>query len=220
MTPARARTIFIAALLISLLVHIFLAGYVRWPFLNESSESQIAKVRITHIARMIVPRTPAPSPPPPVPAAPATPRVRASIKPPAVHSAMTSRAPGVRTVGVGARTPAPVTTAVPATPIATAAPVGPCGGHSDSEPAVTSTPDVAPISEQARAAKVSGTAAVHVALDAQGHVTNATIAQSSGNSGLDESALAMARSATYAPRFVHCKAVAGEYTFTVQFVAW
>ncbi|HZZ64138.1 MAG TPA: energy transducer TonB, partial [Candidatus Baltobacteraceae bacterium] len=118
------------------------------------------------------------------------------------------------------RTPAPLTTVVPATPSPSASPAGPCGGHADSEPALTSTPDVAPISEQARSAKVNGTAAIHVALDPQGRVLNTALAQSSGNPGLDASALAMANSATYAPKYVHCKAVAGEYTFTVQFVAW
>jgi TonB family protein len=104
--------------------------------------------------------------------------------------------------------------------MATFTPAGPCGGHANADPAVAATPDVADITPQARASRVNGTAAIHVSLDAQGRVVDAVVAQSSGNAGLDVTAVQMARNATYTPRYVDCKAVAGEYTFTVRFFAW
>ena len=83
-----------------------------------------------------------------------------------------------------------------------------------------STPDVADIPADVRAANKSGTAAIEVALDPQGKVTSAAVAQSSGNSGLDAVAAEMARNATYSPKLQSCKPVAGTYTFTVHFAAW
>jgi TonB family protein len=71
-----------------------------------------------------------------------------------------------------------------------------------------------------RAAKVSGTAAIEVSLDPKGRVLEARVAQSTGNTGLDTVAAQMARGATYTPKYVNCRAVAGTYTFTVKFVAW
>jgi TonB family protein len=67
---------------------------------------------------------------------------------------------------------------------------------------------------------VSGTAAIQVQIDPQGGVTNATVAQSSGNTGLDAVAMQMARNATYSPALANCKPVASTYTFRVKFVAW
>jgi TonB family protein len=67
---------------------------------------------------------------------------------------------------------------------------------------------------------VNGTAAIHVSLDPEGRVLDAVVAQSSGNAGLDAAAMQMARAASYTPKYVDCKAVAGEYTFTVRFFAW
>jgi TonB family protein len=217
MNVARGRKLFIAAVFISLLAHLILAGYIRWPLLQQSQEEkQLAKVHVMRVAR-IVPPTPPPPTPAPTPAA--TPRVRASIQPPTVTRRGTKGPTIVKTVPVSARTPAPKATTVP-TPVASATPSGPCGGHANADPTVAATPDAADITPEARSSKVSGTAAVHVSLDAQGRVVDTSVAQSSGNVGLDAAAVQMARNATYTPKYVDCKAVAGDYTFTVKFVAW
>jgi TonB family protein len=217
MSAARARKVLIAAFAISLFVHFLLAGYIRWPVFGQSREEPVAQVHIMRVAR-IPPRTPPPPTPAPTPAA--TPLVHASIAPPPLKPHAGKGPARVSTViPVPVRTPAPRVTVAP-TPVATATPSGPCGGHANSDAAVASTPDPVDLTPQARASKVSGTAAIHVLLDPAGHVTDASVAQSSGNSGLDTAALEMARGATYTPKYVDCRPVAGDYTFTVKFVAW
>lgn len=206
----------IAAFAISLLVHFVLAGYVRWPVFEQRPAEPVAKVRILHIAR--IPR-PTPPRPTPAPSPAATPAVHASVAPPPLTPRAGKGTHRVTTIPVRVQTPAPRVTSLP-TPAATATSPGPCGGQANTDPTVASTPDAADLTPEARASKVSGTAAVHVALDASGRVTDATVAQSSGNAGLDAAAVQMARNATYTPRYAGCKAVAGEYTFTVKFVAW
>jgi TonB family protein len=216
MNPARSRKLLVTALAISLLLHLLFAGYLRWPFLRQSPEEpQIAKVHITRIAR-IIPHTP---PPTPAPTPVATPRVQATIVPPTI----TNRGKGpaiAKTLPIRARTPRPAPATAAPTPVARLTPSGPCAGHANADAALAATPDAADISPEARAAKVTGTAAVHVMLDPQGHVIDASVAQSSGNAGLDASAVQMARNASYTPKYVACKAVAGDYTFTVKFSAW
>ncbi len=217
MSAARARRLLIVAIILSLLIHLILAGVIRWPFVPPPQEDkQFAKVHITRIAR-IPPPTPQPTP---LPTPVATPRVRASIIPPTVtHRGAKGNTPVETVPVVAARTPVPRPTSLP-TPVVSITPSGPCSGHANADPALAATPDPAGISPEARASKVSGTAAVHVSLDAQGRVVSTTVAQSSGNAGLDAAAVQMARNASYTPKYVDCKAVAGEYTFTAKFVAW
>jgi TonB family protein len=218
MSAARARKILLAALAISLLVHLLLAGYIRWPNILRPSEERVAKVRIITVARRTPPPPPTP-PPAPVPTPAATPRVRASIAPPRTVSHTPKGAvPPPKSIGPGvsARTPLPLTPAP--TPLATSSPSS-CV-HNTSDPSVSATPGVGEIPADVRAAKISGLAAIRVALDAQGRVIDASVAQSTGNSGLDSVAMQMARTATYTPRYVDCKAVAGNYVFKVDFRAW
>lgn len=108
-------------------------------------------------------------------------------------------------------TPRPVATAT----VSTAGCVRP-----NASPGVSATPDVAEIAAAARASRVSGIAAIDVSLDPSGNVTDAKVARSTGNDGLDASAMAMARNASYTPQYVRCKGIAATYTFTVRFVAW
>ncbi|HET9097678.1 MAG TPA: TonB family protein [Candidatus Baltobacteraceae bacterium] len=215
MSAARARKVLIAAIAISLLIHLLLAGYIRWPFLPPSSETEVVKVRRITVAR-IAPHTP--PPPTPVP----TPRPAPAAKPkviPPVLTARESRGPRVAHVvaPTAAKTPVPAATPLP-TPAATPS-VQACLAH-DISPAVAATPPPVDIPPEARASKVSGTAAIAVQIDAQGHPTNAAVSQSSGNAGLDAVAMQMARNATYTPALVKCKPVASNYTYTVKFVAW
>lgn len=218
MRAARARNVLLAAFAISLLLHLFLAGYIRWPvILRPNEETQITKVRVMSVAR-IKPHTPAPTPPPtPIP----TPAVRASVVPPRTVAKSSKGPPAsAHIVGPGTSThtpPPPTPTPLP-TPVATAS-ASSCV-HNTTDPSVAATPDVGDISAEVRAAKISATAAIQVSLDPTGHVTNTAVAQSTGSTGLDNVAIEMARNATYTPKMVDCKAVASTYTFTVKFVAW
>lgn len=217
MTAARARYVLLAAIAISLLVHLLIAGYIRWPALmRPHAEEPLAKVRIVTVARM-TPRPPPSPPPTPAPTPRATPVSRASIAPPAVTTHAAKGVPAAPKVS-GPRTAPPATLAPAPSPVA-AASASSCV-HSSSEPAIAATPDAADIPEQVRAAKVTGTAAIAVSLDPQGRVLDTAVSQSTGNAGLDAVAAQMARSATYTPKYVACKAVAGTYRFTVRFVAW
>jgi TonB family protein len=86
--------------------------------------------------------------------------------------------------------------------------------------AVVSTPPPPDIPPAVRASHVSGIALVTVALDPQGDVTGASVAQSTGNSSLDLVAVGMARDARYSAPLHDCKPIAGNATFSVKFVAW
>lgn len=220
MTASRARKIMLAAIAISLLLHLILAGYIPWPFNKPSPEEAIVKVRRITIARAV--HTPPPTPPPtPLPtpratAAPvqskvAAPHVTSRSKGPPVAHAIAPSA-GTATASAAPATPEP-------TPSPTAVAVQACMQH-DISPAVQASAQPVDIPPEARASKASGTAAIAVQIDAQGRVTDASVARSSGNTGLDAVAMEMARGATYTPALVKCKPVASAYTFTVKFVAW
>lgn len=214
MSAARARKVLIAAIAISLLIHLLLAGYIRWPFLQPSSETEVVKVRRITVAR-IAPRTP--PPPTPAPTPQATPAAKPKVIPPAV-TARGSRGPRVVHVAPAAgKTPVPPATPVP-TPVATSL-AQPCVAR-DISPAVAATAAPVDIPPDIRASKISGTAAIAVQIDPQGHPTDATVSRSSGSAGLDAVAMQMAKGSTYTPALVKCKPVASTYTFTVKFVAW
>lgn len=211
------RTIIVAAIAISLLVHLFFAGYLPWKIgPTPQPEEQPARVRIIKLSKI--------TPPPPTPPTPQpTPAAKSSIQPPAITPQRNGKPALAHTVvaPVRALTPAPKPLLTPTPspkPSATPA-LGPCGGHKDADPAVQTTPDVGDIPPEARASKVSGTAQIKVTLDADGHVTATAVAQSSGNSGLDDVAARLARDATYSPKYVNCRAVAGTFVFSVHFGA-
>ncbi len=115
---------------------------------------------------------------------------------------------------------APATAAPTPRPIATATISTTGCVRPNASPGVSATPDVSDIAPAARASRVSGIATIDVSLDPSGAVTDAKVARSSGNDGLDANAMTMARNASYTPQYVRCKGVAGTYTFTVRFVAW
>jgi TonB family protein len=204
----------LAAILISLLIHLILAGYIRWPFNQPSSENEVVRVRQINIAR-IPPHTP---PPTPLPTPRVTPAAKPKVIPPALHTRSSKGPPVAHVIAVASAAPtSPPQTPAP-TPLATSAAVA-CLTH-DISPAVTSTAQPVDIPPQARASKASGTAEIHVEIDQDGHVTNTTVAQSSGDAGLDGVAMQMAKDATYTPALIKCKPVASVYTYTVEFKAW
>jgi TonB family protein len=207
---ARGRQILLVALAISILLHLLLAGYWYWPS-HPESEAQLSNVRITQIAH----RTPAPLQTP-APKPVQTPRIatkaHSKIAPP---QASTHGGPNARRGAViyAAQTPRPVVTATPARTTAGCA-------NPNAGPSVSATPDTPDIAAAARASRITGVVAIDVSLDSAGNVTDAKVARSIGNDGLDASALTMARNASYTPKLTACKGVASTYTFTVKFVAW
>jgi TonB family protein len=228
MSAARARRLLLAAFAVSLLVHLFLAGYIRWPQLEQASREPQIVVRQITIARMPrrIPAPPTPAPTPiPTPVSTPAPTPRASIAPPRTFAHAAKAHPAPRAIGsTGAAAHAHVAARPPSTPVPAPAPsaTSPPAAclHSDTAAAIASTPDPVDIPPNVRAAKASGTTSVQVSLSPQGQVTNTTVTQSSGNPGLDAVAIQMARTATYTPQYSNCKAVAGTYTFTAKFVAW
>jgi len=166
-------------------------------------------VRVVQIVR----RTPAPpqtpAPKPLQTARPILSKSHSHIALPHVTSHGRKNAGGP--AAVVAPTPRPIATAT----ISTAGCVRP-----NATPGVSATPDVADITAAARASRISGIAAIDVSIDRSGNVTDAKVARSTGNDGLDASAMAMARNASYTPQYVRCKGIAATYTFTVRFVAW
>lgn len=220
MSASRARKIMLAAIVLSVLLHLILAGYIRWPFNQPSQQNEIVKVRRITIAHA-VPHTPPPTPPPtprPTPRATAPPATkvvpphvttRTAKGPPIAHGVAPSSGPSATTSATQAPTPAPAATAVALA----------CMQH-DITPAVTATPQPVDIPADARASKASGVAAIQVQLDAQGNVTDTSVAKSSGSTALDAVAIALAKDATYSPALVKCKPVAAAYTFTVKFSPW
>ena len=213
MSAARTRRVLLIAIAASLLVHLLFAGYFRWKLADRlSDQSQTFKVQEIRISRVL--HTPPPTPPPtPAP----TPVVRSSIAPPKLQSHSAQGPPAPHVAGpASAPPPAPTTPPTPA-PISTRA--GACVS-ANADPTVEATPGMTEIPAAVRASKTSGTAAIQVSLDPLAHVTAAAVTQSTGNPGLDSVALALARDATYTPKYSACKPVAGTYTFTVKFVAW
>ena len=215
MSARRARAILIAAFAVSLLLHLLLAGYVRWPFHPPSQEVQVAKVRVITVARIV--------PTPPHTILPTPQSTPAASKPKVIPPAVTARgtaAPRIASasVPVAVKSPAHATASPAPTPIATAAPL-PCTDR-DITPAVSATAAPVAIPADARASKVNGTAAIQLHIGPQGQITAATIAQSSGSAALDAVAEQMAKGAAYTPALVKCKPVASVYTYTVKFVAW
>jgi TonB family protein len=222
MTMSRARKVMLAAIAISVLLHLLLAGYIRWPFNQPSNENAVVTVRHITIAH-IVPHTPPPATPPPtpVPTPRATPAVKAPIVPPKATQHAVKRPPVSHVIApsVAPSAAAPAASASPA-PTPTPAPTALACAQHDITPGIAATAAPVDIPPEARASKTSGTAAIQVHIDTQGHVTDASVAQSSGNAALDAVAMQMARGTTYTPALVKCKPVAAAYTFTVKFMAW
>lgn len=223
MHPSRTRRVLLIAFAISLLVHLIGAPFMRFAIgpRNDQPEfvtlSKKRVISVLHTTPRPLPSerpTPVRSPRPIASPAPARPKPRVV----ATHAFPGKHGPPRGSATAGTPTTA---RAVPQTPlpVVTATPAGACV-HPDASAAIAATPLPPEIAAGARAKATSGTTAVDVKLDADGRVLDATVAQSSGSGDLDIVAVAMARDATYTPKYVACKGVSSDYTFTVKFVAW
>jgi TonB family protein len=206
----RIPRLLLIAFALSLLVHVIIALNLRPT--TPTAQGQAEFVSIEHRpATIAVTRLPPPPPRPkrtPSPQAPssAPPRERKGLAaPPGASSGAASVA---QTPAAASPTPSPAA-------VANAACTQP-----NAAAAVASSPSPPDITPEARTAGTSGVAMVKVQLDPAGQVTNAGVMQSTGNSSLDLVAVTMARDVHYTPALHDCKPVAGEYTYSVKFVAW
>lgn len=209
MTPKRARNLLLYAIVASLLLHALLALVARWPTPREAQPQNVA---ITH-ARIVTIHHVATVPPPP-----ATPHPRVALAPVARRAPPKRIAlPRLSRAASGATAPlvqtATAAPSAPPSPAPCASPNAPAALAGSPPPAPSLAPDV-------RAQHVSGVSRVAVRVSASGSVLDAKIAASSGSPSLDVAAIAMARDATYAPAYAKCKAIAGDYTFSVRWAAW
>ncbi len=207
----RVPRLLVIAFALSLLVHLIVALIMRPP--TPTPQGQAEVVSIEHRPATIA-MTKMRPPPPPRPKRTPAPRTVASA-PPRKPNGLEGPA------GTAYGTP-PAPTPGPATATPAPAPTRAAGGctQPNAAAAVADSPAPPDIAPAARAEGTSGVALVRVQLDASGQVTGTGVTQSTGNSSLDLVAVGMARDARYTPALRNCKPIAGDYTFSVKFVAW
>jgi len=207
-SPRSARRLLLAALIVSLILHLLGVRFVHWgvPQAQEAPETlkltQIYKVRTTIV------RSPRSLPQHPKTVA------HAAINVPRTTS-RNARGPAVA---------APVPSAVGATPSPAptvahlATPSGASGcTKAFAVAAVSASPQPPDIPDDARRTGTAAVAQIHVQLDANGSIVDAAVLSSSGNSQLDQIAVNLAKSSTYSPAISGCKKVASTYTYRVRF---
>jgi TonB family protein len=202
----RARRVLLVAFALSLLLHAIVA-MVLHPA-TADFQNQPEAISVVRRSTVIVARN---TPPPrrmPTPA----PRNLTPPRPRATGAAVARSEGG----GPSRATPAPP----PPAPTVVPSPAGAGCAQPNAVAAVIATPGPPDIPAAARADRTNGVALVTVALDSQGDVTGASVAQSTGNSSLDLVAVGMARGARYSAPLHDCKPIAGNATFSVKFVAW
>ena len=219
MSSKRSRRVLLAAFAVSLLLHLIAARFLH---LVTPSPEQAERVTVSHRTPLRITKAAAPVPREarsPVPA-----MRRPAPSPIAVrHTGKPSRVIARDGIGKHGRVyPRTVTASrplPPATPAVakTAAPECP---KPDAEAGLLSAPPPPELSTAARADAIAGVAVVTVRVDALGRVADARLAQSSGSGNLDVVAVQMARSAGYSPKYISCKAVAGDFAFSVKFFPW
>jgi TonB family protein len=203
----RAQRVLLVALALSLLVHAIVA-LVLHPA-TADFQSQPEAISVVRRSTVIVAHN---TPPPPRHLQTPSPRNLTPPRPRATGASV------VRSEGSGPSraTPAPP----PPAPTALPSAAGAGCAQPNAVAAVVATPAPPEIPPAVRAERISAVALVTVALDPQGDVTGASVAQSTGNSSLDLVAEGMAREARYSAPLHDCKPIAGNATFSVKFVAW
>jgi TonB family protein len=196
----------LVAFALSLVLHAIVA-LVLHPA-TADFQTQPEAVSVVRRSTMIVAHN---TPPPPRHTQTPSPRNLAPPRPRATGAAVARSEGG----GAGRSTAAP-----PPAPTAVPSAAGAGCAEPNAAAAVVATPPPPDIPAAVRADHTSGIALVSVALDAQGAVSGASVAQSTGNSSLDLVAVSMARDARYSAPLHDCKPVAGNATFSVKFVAW
>lgn len=217
----RGRKLLIAALAASIIFHAALASFVRWstPHEDRAEFVTFAKRTVVRIAPKSPRRIPRAAPRAHEPARSAIlPRPNAPTLTAARGKSTTER---VANVSSGAATPGatPLAPSPTVPPLPARSPSGACS-KPNAPAAVATQGPVPPLPPEARAKQTNGVAAIDVKLDEAGRVLTTSVASTTGNPALDLAAVAMAREATYSPRYVACKAIAADYTFAVKFSGW
>ncbi|MDQ6929814.1 MAG: energy transducer TonB [Candidatus Eremiobacteraeota bacterium] len=219
MSQGTARRTLIAAIALSILIHLLGVRFVHWAVPSPQAAPETTTVsRIAVIRR--IPHTPPPQTPQPQSSPQPTPRIAVKhIQVP--HTLSRTGPPRVRltprSVAISA-SPRP-TPARRVTPVPSASPSPKSGCAVANAPAAVKT--LAPVPEMSVAARQSakgGTARIHLRLSETGDVLEAAILASSGSDAQDQIALAQAKSSAYSPALAQCKAVAATYDFTAKFV--
>jgi len=208
MTARTGRRLLLAALGISILLHLLGLRFVHWgvPTAQEPPES-VRLIKLTKVTKVRVSRLVTRPPPPRIRAVPINvPKVVA-------RNAHNAAAVAIAAASAPPATPSPVPT--PAH-LATPSSAGGCL-KSNAVAAVLATPPPPEVSAQARRDASAGVAQVRVQLNEHGDVVEAAIASSSGNAQLDDVAVGLAKASTYTPDVVGCKKVAATYTYRVRF---
>jgi TonB family protein len=203
MDSKRTRRFLIVAFALSLLIHLIVTLFARWPFQAPTEEVQVVSITHVHTTRIAHAPTPPPHTPQPAPSVVAT-------APPRKVAMGTGR--GAVTAPSAAPTPLP-------TPVPTVAATPNCTTN-DSPVELVATPGPPDIAPGARADAANGITRVRVIVGPQGAVESATVVASSGSSSMDLVAVGLARAAQYAPATHACKAIASDYTFSVRWAPW
>ncbi len=209
MTQKQTRRLLIVAFALSLLIHVIVSLFARWPF--ERSKEQLEVVHVTELRTTRIAHIATPPPETPKPAPTNVPTVAPARAPARSHRGTNAHAGPSR---VAQELPTSPPSPAPS-PIATTN----CA-KGDTSVQLVASPPPPEIAPNARADATSGTARIRVTIDAQGNVQSATVASTSGNPSLDVVALSMARNAQYSPATHECKAIASDYMYSVRFVAW
>ncbi len=208
----RTRRLLLAAVVLSLLVHLVVAVMLHPAAPGPPSESEVVSIEHRPATIAVTQRA---TPPPPRRLPTPLPSSRAQTSAPPK-----GRTPSRAAAGAG---PPVVATAAPPVPVPTPRPrtaVAHACDRPNAPAALVASPPPPEIAPAARAEGTSGTAIIAVALDPSGSVTKTGVQQSSGNSSLDLVAVEMARDARYSPALHDCKPIVGSYAFSVKFVAW
>lgn len=209
MTAKQTRRLLIVAFALSLLLHLVAAPFVHLP--SEPSVDQEPVVHVMHVLRIAraiptIPPTPVPTP---VPSAVPT-------RSPARSGHPKTSNPGSRNAGVeSSATPGPASHL----PAPSPSPTPDCY-KVDTPVTIAASPSPPDIPPEARTSTTVSIARVAVVVDASGQVTSTAIAQTTGDAQLDQIAVAMARSAQYAPATHACKRVASQYAYSVKFAPY
>lgn len=208
MTSQSARRLLLGALALSILLHLVGVRFVHWGV--PTAQEPPASVRLIKISKIRITARPTLRPRPRTP----QPRIRAvPINVPKTTARNARNAANVAINAGPPMTPSPVPT-----PAHLATPIGVRGClKANAVAAVLATPLPPEIPAQARRDGSAGVAQIRVQLNDRGDVVETTVASSSGNTELDQVAIALAKTSTYAPDVVGCKKVAATYTYRVRF---
>ncbi|MDP9018779.1 MAG: TonB family protein [Candidatus Eremiobacteraeota bacterium] len=216
MDARRARRLLLWAFVLSVLVHLIGVRAVHWSVpapVEAPDRLTMSRVAIIHMPRHTAP----PATPKPVAAAtpaPKTIQMKTRIDVPL----LTTRSLPGHGQTVATLLPAPTATPIP-TPTPSPKPSASASAGCVTANAPAAVRSAAPVPEiplAARQGGKTGIVAVRVHLTESGGIAEAVVEQGSGNDALDQVAVAMAKTSTYAPPLAQCKAVAGTYLFRVK----